>query len=123
MFLHLSVILFTEGSAFPQCHGKADPSECNPLPPFRRQTLPLCQDTDTNPGYGQQVGGTQPTGMHTCFNVLAQVFKTKANSLSVWYGRFCVMIYGGKYCTICHACQHRVLPARETSIFRVIHFE
>ena len=35
---------------------------------LRRQTVPPpdLQDTDTTVGCGQQVGGTHPTGMHTC---------------------------------------------------------
>ena len=47
MFLHLCVILFTGGvgSAPPQGMGRPPP-------------------------YGQQAGGTRPTGMHTCLLML-----------------------------------------------------
>ena len=54
-FLYLSVILFTVGSAFPQCHGAGRP------PPYRQ--TPYRQ---TSPRYGQQVGGKHPTGVHPC---------------------------------------------------------
>ena len=41
MFLHLSVILFTRRSAFPQCHGASiGRSPCRLSPSFRRQTPP-----------------------------------------------------------------------------------
>ena len=42
------------GSA--QCHGKVDPPQKADLP---------CQAMDTDTAYGQQAGGTHPTGMHT----------------------------------------------------------
>ena len=69
MFLHLSVILFTGGSAFPQCHGAGRPP---PPPSAQKADLPLPrQDADTTKRYGQQADGKHPIGMHTCLlNVL-----------------------------------------------------
>ena len=76
------VCLFTWGSTFLQCHVQAHPlpTTADPLlrqtflppkadPSLRRQTL-LCPKADPitpPPLYGQQVNGTRPTGMHTCF--------------------------------------------------------
>ena len=54
MFLHLSVILFTGGVGFLiYCSWDSPPGQ-TPIPP-------------TTTGYSQQVGGTHPTGMHTCY--------------------------------------------------------
>ena len=65
MFLHLYVILFTgEEGGLPNppapgvgqtLQGWADPSGCRPP-----------QGWADPPRYGQQAGGTHPTGMHTC---------------------------------------------------------
>ena len=60
MFLHLSVILFTGGVAIPPW---ADtPHPLGRPPPG--QTPPPAQ---CMLGYGQQTGGTHPTGMQSCF--------------------------------------------------------
>ena len=63
MFLHVSVILSTGGSA---------PLHAGILPPPARQTLPPPLAGQTPPhavhvgGYGQQEGGMHPTGMQSC---------------------------------------------------------
>ena len=69
MFLHLSVILFIGGFAT-HTHTHTD------TPPTMADT-PLPGQTHTDPGnhtpvqcmlgYGQQAGGTHPTGMHSCY--------------------------------------------------------
>ena len=56
MFLHLCVILFTGGGVCPT------PSGCRP-PGLGR---PHQGWANSPPPYGQQAGGTHPTGMHTC---------------------------------------------------------
>ena len=70
MFLHLSVILLTGGGGGGVC-----PSACWDAPPQdQRQTPPHRgqRQAHTTPGavhagrYGQQAGGTHPTGMHSC---------------------------------------------------------
>ena len=96
IFLHLSVLLFTRGGFLPHCMLGYTPSQTPPLgrPPWAdtspRQTPSLGRHThwaDSPPwadtplvrhptgqtpsppdtmGYGQQAGGTHPTGMHTC---------------------------------------------------------
>ena len=58
--------------------GKPRPPRANPLrkqphPPIRRQTA--CQNTSTTTGYGQQAGGTHPTGMYICFGFSCTVTK------------------------------------------------
>ena len=56
MFLHLYVILFTGRGVCPVACWDTHPP---------RQTPPGRHPRDTT-GYGQQAGGTHPTGMHTC---------------------------------------------------------
>ena len=56
MFLHLSVILFTRGGV--SQHAMEQTS-----PPSRADPPGQTHPSDTT-GYGQQAGGTQPTGMH-----------------------------------------------------------
>ena len=51
MFLHLSLILFTGGWQ---------------TPPESIHTTPGAVHAGK---YGQQAGGTHPTGMHTCYNM------------------------------------------------------
>ena len=59
MFLHLSVILFTRAVGFPTCitghmtRGVCIQGGFDGPPP-------------STMGYGQQVGGMHPTGMHSC---------------------------------------------------------
>ena len=80
MFLHVSVILFT-GRRLPQCmlgYQPPAPHEQTPLraDPPSGSKHPLGADTpqeQTPPTaavhagrYGQQAGGTHPTGMHPC---------------------------------------------------------
>ena len=49
----------------PQCHGAG-------RPPFPQRAVPSPQKADPlrrqtpHPRYGRRVGGTYPTGMHTC---------------------------------------------------------
>ena len=77
MFLHVSVILFT-GGCLPHTPGQTPPGRQPP-----GQTPPLGQTptwADTPPWqtpppcaahagrYGQQAGGTHPTGMQSCFS-------------------------------------------------------
>ena len=42
------------------------PWEGRPPSPLRNQKPPPCQDMGIVTGYGQQAGGTHPTGMHPC---------------------------------------------------------
>ena len=55
MFLHVSVILFTGGSA---------PLHAGIHPQDQRQAPPSAVHAGR---YGQQAGGTHPTGMQSCF--------------------------------------------------------
>ena len=90
MFLHLSVILFTGVLG--------DPGTKDRHPPDQRQAppgadLPPVADTpwDQTPPcavhagrYGQQAGGTHPTGMHTCLSCMyGQLKKTNLNQRSL----------------------------------------
>ena len=63
MFLHLSVILFTEGVSATHTHTQEDttPTPQADTPPDRH--LPA----QCMLGYGQQAGGTHPTGMQSCY--------------------------------------------------------
>ena len=64
IFLHLSVILFT-GGVPGQVHPLGRYTLLAGTPPGRyipRQCML---------GYGQQAGGTHPTGMHSCFGIVA----------------------------------------------------
>ena len=49
--------------------GKHPPGQTPPLPNACWDTPPFLVDTT---GYGQQAGGTHPTGMHSCFILLFQ---------------------------------------------------
>ena len=76
MFLHLSIILFTGGG------GSTQPPWIDPSLRWMQTTLPRMQTPsfpwmqtpplgcrsplDADPPYGQQAGGTLPTGMYTC---------------------------------------------------------
>ena len=68
MFLHLSVILFTGGKYL----GRCPPGRYTPLGRYTlRAGTPPGRYTPAHPrqcmlGYGQQAGGTHPTGMHSC---------------------------------------------------------
>ena len=96
MFLQVSVILFTRGDVCQVYAGIHPPTPRDqrqtPAPPPRADTTPswadilppLGPETDTLPlgrrppeqcilGYGQETGGTHPTGMHSC---LAFWFRT-----------------------------------------------
>ena len=72
MFLHLSVILFTGGI----CHTPRADTPHGETPP--RQTPPIQYML----GYGQQAGGTHPTGMQSCLNVLILIFLN--SNISTW---------------------------------------
>ena len=69
VFLHVSVILST-GGGLPQCMLGYHPPGAGTTPP--RADTPQEQ---APPGavyagrYGQQAGGTHPTGMHSCFTI------------------------------------------------------
>ena len=72
MFLHLSVILFR--GCIPACSGwgrGVHPPPRQTSPPGRHtppgQTPRSDAPLSNNTGYGQQAGGTHPTGMHSCF--------------------------------------------------------
>ena len=74
MFLHVSVILSTGGGYLPLVLGgclSLVPGETHPLP---GQTPPWADtppDVQCMLGYGQQAGGTHPTGMHSCIEILS----------------------------------------------------
>ena len=75
MFLHLCVILFTGESA---SGGSASRRGVFLQGGVGRPTLSITE-------YGQQAGGTHPTGMHSCnLNTLEQLSK-KNYVLSNWY--------------------------------------
>ena len=66
MFFHLCVILFTGGRSA---------SGGESLPPGGSAFGGVCIDwglgrPPSTTGYGQQAGGTHPTGMHPCFEML-----------------------------------------------------
>ena len=109
MFLHMSVILSTGGRVCPSACWDAHPPgpEAGTPPQDQRQTPPqtrgrLPPDQRQNPSptgavhagrYGQQVGGTHPTGMHSCsvwflslhlsqFNSFLSSFQKCAGSLN-----------------------------------------
>ena len=66
MFLHMSVILSTGGVCHTHPRWADTPWADTPPPRANPQT-----DTPSAQcmlGYGQQVGGTHPTGMHSCVN-------------------------------------------------------
>ena len=68
MFLHVSVILSTEGEYLGRYPLAGTSLPCRYTPPLagnptdRYTPRPQCML-----GYGQQAGGTHPTGMHSCF--------------------------------------------------------
>ena len=59
MFLHMSVILFTGGVCLSACWDTPP----GPDPLGSAQAPPIAVHAGT---YGQQAGGTHPTGMHSC---------------------------------------------------------
>ena len=92
MFLHVSLILFTGGGGSVPLHTgihppgpeAGTPSRIrgrHPLPDQRQAPPPPGSEAGTPPGadtpstvhagrYGQQAGGTHPTGMQSCFTVI-----------------------------------------------------
>ena len=67
LFLHVSAILLTGGGGVPQFM-------LGPLPPGSRHPSDQASPRSRHPPgavhagrYGQQAGGTHPTGMHSCF--------------------------------------------------------
>ena len=71
MFLHLSVShsVHRGGCASQHAMGQTPPGQTPPgRHPHPGQTPPGRHPLDTTV-YGQQVGGTHPTGMHTCFEM------------------------------------------------------
>ena len=58
----------------------ADPPE--QTPPGSRHSLPTC--TVHAGRYGQQVGGTHPTGMHTCFRNILEIINLKKSLNITW---------------------------------------
>ena len=88
MSLHVSVILSTEGGCAPVHAGMH-----TPLPPGPEAGIPLGA---VHAGkYGQQVGSTHPTGMHSCYcpqkqnlgqgNIFAPVCHS-VHRRGVWFG-------------------------------------
>ena len=88
MFLHLSDILSTEGvsATLPGRHNP--PGHTSPLGihPFWADTPWVDTHTpgQTPPvqcmlGYGQQTGGTHPTGMHSCLSKFLRIFSNLLN--------------------------------------------
>ena len=83
MFLHVCVILFTGGVS-----GQGDPprqGEPPPPPPDQADTPPDQADTPPRtrqtppprkqtPEYGLRAAGTHPTGMHSCFEYIAEFY-------------------------------------------------
>ena len=69
MFLHLSVILFTGGSA---THPWADPLDRHP--PGQTPLWVDIPPAQNMLGYGQQAGDMHPTEMHSCLNYV--LFRT-----------------------------------------------
>ena len=90
MFLHLSVILFTGVSAFPQCHGQADPP---PPPQSASQTAgqEAHPSPPPSPAYGEQAGGTHPTGMHNLYLESANDEIRLFTISIVWYPQACIV--------------------------------
>ena len=78
MFLHLSVTVFTAG-CLPHCLLGYTPQG---IPPPLKGKHPLPSNTT-----GQQVGGTHPTGMHTCnCFVVAQLYSAKNKiKIVMWF--------------------------------------
>ena len=73
MILHLSVILFIwDEGLFPIACWDTPPGQtpCPRQTPLR-QTPPRQTPPSDTTGCGQQVGGTHPTGMHTCFSLFS----------------------------------------------------
>ena len=77
MFLHVSVILFTVGRGDWEDNplGRHPPpsadTPANIPPPWADIPVAQCML-----GYGQQTGGTHPTGMQSCFVEFSRKFKT-----------------------------------------------
>ena len=65
MFLYLSVILVMGGLPFPQADTPGQTLPWADIP--HGQTSPLVQ---CMLGYGQQAGGTHPTGMHSYYDYI-----------------------------------------------------
>ena len=77
MFLHMSVC--PRGGEYLGRYTTTPPRAGTPplgryTPPGRYPPLPQCML-----GYGQQAGGTHPTGMHSCFFDLCRLILEKAN--------------------------------------------
>ena len=78
MFLHLSVILFMGwGVCHPLDQRQTPPRQTPPAQCMLGYTHPTqCMLGNTTPvqsmlGYGQQAGGTHPTGMHSCLMIFS----------------------------------------------------
>ena len=75
MFLHPCVILFTGGVGFPVCitgHMTRGSASRGVGPPPRDTT-----------GYGQRAGGTHPTGMHSCYSNIRNLFSHSIGPKSI----------------------------------------
>ena len=83
MFLHMSVILFMGGGSASVHTGIPTPEQTiSPQeetrkifsPPRKKPGRPPQEESPPKAvhtgRYGQQVGGTHPTGIHTCYNIL-----------------------------------------------------
>ena len=85
MFLHVSAILFTGGGVcLSSCWdtlsqtrhppGPDTSPDQNPPPPKEQTPCGTRPPKAVHGGrYGQQAGGTHPTGMHTCFTIFVQL--------------------------------------------------
>ena len=120
MLLHVSVILFTEeGRDRPQCmldtttsrEQTPSPLGADPPSPTPGSRPPPGADTPLPTAvhagiYGQQVGGTHPTGMHSCFLLPANVV------VKVMFSQVCVSVHRGVCLSACW--ETPIPPARET---------
>ena len=97
MFLHVSVILYTRGSASVHA-GIPTPSPKSRHPPAADNPAPLEQappgQTPPRPVhagiYGQQAGDTHPTGMHSCY-ICGHQYKKK-NFLGFLEAIYCLEV-------------------------------
>ena len=84
----LSVILFTVGSTWagtpPPARytppGRYIPQEGTPPPGKVHPPWPQCML-----GYGQQAGGTHPTGMHSCMQKCSHWYKIGTGTMNHWF--------------------------------------